>query len=115
MADTIKLVTSLVLLAVAMVAFYYFAQYSIYIRVTALLLVAGGAVALASQTIKGRAVWAYIGDSRTEVRKVVWPTRQETVQTTMIVMVMVIVAGFFLWLLDMALAAGVKWLTGQGI
>ncbi|MEK6747843.1 MAG: preprotein translocase subunit SecE [Pseudomonadota bacterium] len=114
MADTVKLMTSLALLAVAMVAFYYFAQYSMFMRVAALLLVAGGALALASQTAKGRAVWGFVGDSRTEVRKVVWPTRQETVQTTMIVMVMVMVAGIFLWLLDMVLAAGVKWLTGQG-
>ena len=114
MADKIKLAVSVLLVAAAIVAFYYFAQYSALLRVVGLLVVAGGAIALASQTTVGRSVWVYIGDSRTEVRKVVWPTRQETTQTTLIVMLMVMVVGIFLWLLDMLLNTGVKWLTGQG-
>ena len=49
-----------------------------------------------------------------EVRKVVWPTRQETIQTTLVVFAMVLVMGVVLWLFDMLLMATVKALTGQG-
>jgi preprotein translocase subunit SecE len=53
-------------------------------------------------------------ESRTEVRKVVWPSRQETVQTTLIVFAVVIVMGIFLWLVDMVLLEIVRAVTGQG-
>jgi preprotein translocase subunit SecE len=49
-----------------------------------------------------------------EVRKVVWPTRQETIQTTLIVMVMVFLLGILLWLFDLVLMAILRFLTGQG-
>ncbi|PVV26714.1 MAG: preprotein translocase subunit SecE, partial [gamma proteobacterium symbiont of Ctena orbiculata] len=52
--------------------------------------------------------------SRIEVRKVVWPSRQETVQTTLIVFVMVLIMGIVLWLFDMMLGAILKALTGTG-
>jgi preprotein translocase subunit SecE len=45
---------------------------------------------------------------------VVWPTRQETLQTTLIVMVMVLIVGIVLWLFDMVLLAILRFLTGQG-
>jgi preprotein translocase subunit SecE len=49
-----------------------------------------------------------------EVRKVVWPTRQETMQTTLIVIVMVFLLGILLWLFDMVLMSILRFLTGQG-
>ncbi len=49
-----------------------------------------------------------------EVRKVVWPSRQETLQTTLIVMVMVLVLGLILWLFDMMLTGILRFLTGHG-
>jgi preprotein translocase subunit SecE len=52
--------------------------------------------------------------ARVELRKVVWPTRDETFKTTAVVFVFVIVAGMFFWGLDLVLAAATKWLTGQG-
>jgi preprotein translocase subunit SecE len=52
--------------------------------------------------------------ARIELRKIVWPARQETGQTTLVVFVFVIVAGVFFWLLDLALAWVTKTLTGQG-
>ena len=48
----------------------------------------------------GQAAWKFITGSRTEIRKVVWPTRKETAQTTMIVIVMVILIGLLIWLVD---------------
>ena len=58
------------------------------------------AIFVALQTEKGQMFWGLLRDAKAEVRKVVWPTRQETVQTTMIVVVVVLVMSLILWLLD---------------
>ena len=72
------------------------------------------AVLIASQTGIGRSVWAFVGATRTEVRKVVWPTRAETTQTALAVLVIVLVLGILVWLLDMVILWAVRLLTGQG-
>jgi preprotein translocase subunit SecE len=59
-------------------------------------------------------LWQFAGDARNEVRKVVWPTRQETLQTTLIVIVMVLILGIILWLFDRMLMSILRFLTGQG-
>ena len=56
----------------------------------------------------------FLQQVRAEVAKVVWPTRQETVQTTLMVIVAVILIGIFLWLIDMVLAEAIQMLTGTG-
>jgi preprotein translocase subunit SecE len=113
-ADVAMLAGAGAVLAVAIVGFYIFSEYSLLLRVLSLLAAVGVSVAIAMQTAVGRAAWGFIQDARTEVRKVVWPTRAETVQTTISVMVMVVIAAVFLWLLDMILVWAVKLLTGQG-
>ena len=60
-------------------------------------------------TIEGRNVWKIILESRTEIRRVIWPTRNETIQTTMIVLVAITVAGLLLWGLD----SFFSWLTAS--
>jgi preprotein translocase subunit SecE len=112
--DTIKLVVAAFLLIAGIYGFYHFAAYSTLLRVLGLLVVTGVAVAVASQTDAGRRLWQFAGDSRNEVRKVVWPTRQETMQTTLIVLVMVLILGIILWLFDMVLMSILRFLTGQG-
>jgi preprotein translocase subunit SecE len=112
--DTIKLVVSATILVVAIWAFYFFAGYSVLLRVAGLLLLAGGAAAIALTSEPGRQLWRFAVDARMEVRKVVWPTRQETIQTTLIVMVMVLLLGILLWLFDMVLMGILRFLTGQG-
>lgn len=57
-------------------------------------------IALFLQSDKGHELKAFIMDAYSEIKKVVWPSKQETIQTTMIVIVMVAVTGFVLWLLD---------------
>ncbi len=72
------------------------------------------AIVLASlffYTVLGRRFWAFAQASRAELRKVVWPTREETVRTTLIVMAMVVVAGLFLWGIDTLLLWAVAFLT----
>ena len=110
--DTVKLGLSLLILMAGIGGFYQFAEASLLLRVLGLLMVAGFAVWVALQSSMGRGVWAFAVDSRTEVRKVVWPSRQETLQTTLIVFVMVLLLGIFLWLVDMLLAYILKAITG---
>ena len=98
----------------ALWAFYFFADYSLLLRVVALLALAGGAAAIALTSLPGRQLWRFAVDARMEVRKVVWPTRQETLQTTLIVIVMVLILGILLWLFDMVLMSILRFLTGQG-
>jgi len=113
--DTAKLAAAAVLLVAGIFAFYYFAAYSTLLRVLGLLVIGGASAAIALQTQPGRQLWQFIGDARTEVRKVVWPTRQETLQTTLVVVVMVLILGIILWLFDMLLMAILRYLTGQGV
>ncbi len=112
--DTLKLAVAILLLLAGIVAFYWFADYAVLVRVLGLLVVAGIAVAIGSQTGVGRDAFEFLRLSRTEVRKVVWPTRTETIQATLAVVVMVILTGIVLWLLDMFLLWAVQLLTGQG-
>ncbi|MGA7799241.1 MAG: preprotein translocase subunit SecE [Gammaproteobacteria bacterium] len=112
--DSVKLVVALVLLAAGLGAFYYFADQVLVVRVIGLLAVAGVSVLISSQTATGRRTWRFIQDARNEVRKVVWPTRAETTQTTLVVVVMVIAMGILLWLLDMFLLWAVRLVTGHG-
>lgn len=111
--DTVKIAVALLMLVGALVAFYYFADVSKLARVVGLIAAVGVAAAIALQTDRGRAMAAFVRESQTEVRKVVWPTRQETVQTTLVVMVVVVIIAIFLWLLDMALGGIVSMAMGQ--
>jgi preprotein translocase subunit SecE len=112
--DTVKLAAAALLLGAAVVAFYWFADQSLLVRVLGLLFVASLSVLLASQTAVGRSVWGFLADTRTEVRRVVWPTRAETTQTVLAVLFVVVLMGIVLWLLDMFLLWAVRLLTGQG-
>ena len=114
MLDTVKLTVAMILIAVGIGAFYYYEEYSTLLRVLGLLAVAGLSVAIAVRTAIGQRIWSFAVDARTEVRKVVWPTRQETVQTTLIVFAMVLLVAIFLWLVDMLLLSVVRALTGVG-
>jgi preprotein translocase subunit SecE len=62
----------------------------------------------------GRRFWQFVLESRVELRKVFWPTRQETFTTTMVVLGFVLIASVFFWLLDLTLASVTKFFTGQG-
>ena len=112
--DTFKLVLAIAVLLVGIGGFYYYADASLLYRVLGLVAMAIVAVGIALTTGTGRAIVSFGREARAEVRKVVWPTRQETVQTTLMVVVAVIILGIFLWLIDMMLLKAVQMLTGQG-
>jgi preprotein translocase subunit SecE len=112
--DTIKLSLAALLLGAAVFAFYWYADQSLLLRVLGLMGVALVSIFIALQTQVGRSAWMFIGNTRTEVRKVVWPTRAETTQTALAVLFVVLLMGVVLWLLDMVLLWAIRLLTGQG-
>ena len=112
--DNVKLVAAIVLVVAGIVAYYWFENQSLWLRAAYAVAGTVAALLLAWQTQLGRATLSFILSSRNEVRKMVWPTRQETVQTTLFVIVTVLVVGVVMWLLDLALGWGLQFLTGQG-
>ena len=112
--DTAKLIVSVSLLVAGIGQFYYFAEEFMLYRVLGLLALVAVALGVTVTTQLGQTTWAFMRDSKTEVRKVIWPTRQETVQTTLLVIAMVVLVGIMLWLMDMFLRWAVMILTGQG-
>src|SRR5512139_805073 len=98
--DTAKLVLAISFLIAGIVGFYYFSAEALFYRVLGVLAMAGVAVALVFTTQLGSSIMAFLQDARIEVRKVIWPTRQETLQATMIVIALVFVVGLILWILD---------------
>jgi preprotein translocase subunit SecE len=101
--DTFKLMTALLVLIAGVVGFYYFEEESQLLRVLGMLAVAVVAFLIAATSEPGRRGLGFVKDARVEVRKVVWPTRQETLQTTIAVLFMVILVAIMLWLFDMFL------------
>ncbi len=114
MADKIKLILAAFILIGGIVAYYLFSDQLMVLRVLGVLVAAGIAIAVAKQTEAGGRAFDFGRGAIVEVRKVVWPSRKETTQTTLIVMVMVIIVGLILWGFDSVLAWGIRLLTGQG-
>ena len=112
--DSVKWLVVFVLLSLIVVGNYIF-EFGTLERAIAIVVLVAGAGLVAAQTSKGKTFVAFAKDSRTEVRKVVWPTRQETTQTTMIVMVATLIVGLILWGLDAILLRVVSFLTGVGV
>ncbi len=112
--DVVKQVFSVVFVVAGVAAFYYFSEAPLLYRVLGLVAVVLIVAGMMLTTGVGRNVWGFILESKQEVRKVVWPTRDETMRTTLLVFAMVVIVGFVLWLLDMFLFWGVRFLTGQG-
>jgi preprotein translocase subunit SecE len=119
--DIIKKIISALIVIAGVSAFYYFSvdhdsikEVRLLFRVLGLVAVMIAVIGLMSTTNTGKFVLSFILESRQEVRKVVWPTRDETMRTTLLVFAMVFIVGLILWLLDMFLFWGVRIITGQG-
>ncbi len=106
--DTFKLMTAVLVLIAGVVGFYYFEEESQLLRVLGMLAVAVVAFFIVASSDPGRRGLSFVKEARVEVRKVVWPTRQETLQTTIAVLFMVILVAIMLWLFDMFLGWGVS-------
>ncbi|MGJ8669230.1 MAG: preprotein translocase subunit SecE [Oceanococcus sp.] len=113
--DTALLWGAVAILAASIFGFYYFEpQFNALIRVAGMLAGVALAVLVVLQSVPGKAAWVVIRDSRTELRKVVWPTRPETVQMTAIILVVVLIIGVLLWGVDTLLLLALEALTGRG-
>ena len=113
--DVVKWVITLALLVGIVAADYIYDDVSVLIRAVAAVVAVGIAGFIASTTVKGSAFIIFAKDARIEVRKVVWPTRQETTQTTIIVLIATAVMALLLYLLDMVIVELVSLITGLGI
>lgn len=112
--DIVKYVVAATLAATGVFVFYWFAdRWAPPVRGVAVVvgLVLGGLVFMSSG--KGAQVREFLGESRFELRKVVWPTRQEAMRTTWVVIVAVIVISLLLGLFDVIIQWAVKFLLGQ--
>lgn len=112
--DTLKIVFALGLLGVGVVGFYMYPEQSLLYRVLGLVALAAIAVGVLYTTAVGQRTWQFAQDSRVELRKVVWPSRTEAIQTTLIVLAVVVLIGIFLWLLDTVLQWAFGMITGIG-
>jgi len=112
--DAAKLAAGVLIVGAGVAAFYLLSAQPIWLRWIIVLagLVLGALVSL--QSFQGKTFWAFVQSSRIELRKVVWPSRQETIQVTIVVIVMVIVLSLFFWGLDSLLGLVTRWLTGNG-
>jgi preprotein translocase subunit SecE len=89
-----------------------FSTYPIALRWVIVLASLGLGMFVALQSAQGRTFAQFVQGSRVELRKIVWPTRQETLQTTLVVVVAILLMGIFFWLLDMLLGYITRTLTG---
>jgi len=112
--DGLLLWLAIALVVAGVVAYYVLGAQPLWMRWLAVAAGAALGVAVFAWSSGGRSFWQFVTDSRSELRKVVWPARQETLMTTAVVFGFAIIAGLFFWLLDLFLAWATKHLTGQG-
>ena len=101
-----------IIVALAVYANWYYQEQSLFLRVLGLLIAGAAAFLIAVKTEKGNAAWNLIKEARSEIRRVVWPTNNETTQTTLVVLVMVFIFSLILWGLDSLLSWLVSSLIG---
>ncbi|HEY9182476.1 MAG TPA: preprotein translocase subunit SecE [Gammaproteobacteria bacterium] len=112
--DTAKLALAIVVVLLGLVGYYYFAESSVLLRALSVIAALAIGAGVAFTSLQGRWLWKFIQGSRVELNKVVWPTREETLQTTLIVLVVALFGGVFFWLLDLMLLWLTTRVTGQG-
>lgn len=110
--ELLKLSAAVVLAAAGVFQFFYFADLPSGWRWVLLLVLAGGALGVAAFTERGRPAREFLAEAQFELRKVVWPTRQETVQTTLVISAVVMVVAIILWVIDSILAWAIRALLG---
>ncbi|MEY3883959.1 MAG: hypothetical protein RLZZ379_1237 [Pseudomonadota bacterium] len=113
MVNKIKLLVAFLLLVAGITGFYLLADKATVLRILVVLAGLGAAIAMLYTTPVGQQSLGFIGESVAEARKVVWPTRKETIQTTLVVFVLVIIMAAFLAVVDIGFAFMVQWLMGR--
>jgi preprotein translocase subunit SecE len=112
--DKVKIVLAIAIVIGGIAGYYAYETAPAVLRVGAVILSLAIGLGVFATSGVGKELWAFIQGSRIELRKVVWPNRQETGQTTLVIIFFVIIMGIFFWLLDMFLMWATRLLTGQG-
>ncbi len=112
--DTLKLVLAIAALVGGVAGYYLLGDAAAVLRVLSVLVGLAAGVGLLLWSAPGQFLWQFVQGSRVELRKMVWSTRQETLQTTLVVFVFTLVLAIFFWLVDLMLAWGTRAITGQG-
>ncbi len=112
--DAAKLAAGVAIVAAGVAGFYLLTAQPIWLRWIIVLAALGLGALVSLQSYQGKTFWSFVQGSRVELRKVVWPNRQETMQLTIVVFVMVVVLALFFWGLDTLLALLTRYLTGRG-
>ena len=113
MADKIKIAVAVALLVAGIAAFYYWSESATIVRVAAVIGGAAAAAVMFWTSAPGKEFFAYARESIEEAKRVVWPTRKETLQTTAVVFAFVLVMAMFLWFVDTGLLWAVRMLMGR--
>jgi len=113
MIDKIKLVLSALLVAAGIAGFYLLADKALVLRILAVMAGIVAAIAVFRTTPVGQSALGFVGEAVAEAKRVVWPTRKETIQTTIAVFVLVLVMAVFLAVVDIGFAYMVQWLMGR--
>ena len=102
-SEILKLMASLAILVGSIYVFYSFSDLSVLIRALLIIFSVIVATLIFFTTQRGNIFWGFLQGSRVEMRKVVWPTKQETLQTALTVFIFVLIIGIFFWMLDFLL------------
>jgi preprotein translocase subunit SecE len=106
--DIVKLALAAAALLGGLYGYYFYENdLSLPLRVLMVLAGTGAGIAIAMTSAQGKRLWHFIQGSRVEIRKVVWPTKQETTQMALVVFVFTLIMAIFFWALD----SGLLWLT----
>ena len=114
MIDKIKIIIALTIVSASLYVYYSQDEVSLLFRVLGVVGAVIVAFLIVATTEKGSSAIAFIRSSIVEMKKVVWPSKKETTQTTLTVGVMVVIVGIILWTFDQIIGWGVRLLTGQG-
>ena len=113
MIDKIKLVLSALLLAAGIAGFYLLADKALVLRILAILAGIAAAISVLWTTPQGQGALSFFSESVAEAKRVVWPTRKETIQTAIAVFILVAIVAAFLAVVDIGFAYMVQWLMGR--
>ncbi len=113
MTDQIKFLAAAVMVVAGIAGYYLLAESAMALRVLVVLAGLGVAGVLSWKTVQGQQFEVFARESVKEARKVVWPSRKETIQTTGVVFAFVVVMAILMWIVDASLLSAVKWLMGR--
>ena len=116
MVDNLKLIAAVVVVIVGIAVFYVFGDMSALLRALIVVVSVVVAAGVALTSTVGKNAWQFAIGTRAEIRKVIWPSRRETMQSTLVVIWMVLVVGIYLWLLDaLSFGRSMNWFWGWAV